>query len=90
MQIPMDCTKARDLKRLLRDRAEKASIDLHSPDNRYTLWAENGGQGYFCWGRAAYPYEVYRLMGHYMFSGAVILEINESGDRVTLFTCEVG
>jgi hypothetical protein len=90
MQIPMDSAKAEELKRLLRNRAMEARIDLSNPDNRYTLWAENGGQGYSCWGRAAYPYEVYRLMGHYMFTGAAILEINESGDRVTLFTCEVG
>lgn len=90
MQMQMDPAKAEKLKQLLRGRAKEKNIDLSDPNNRYTLWAENGGQGYLCWGRAAYPYEVYRLMGHYMFAGAAILEINESGDRVTLFTCEVG
>ena len=90
MQLVMDSGKAEELKRLLRETAQKDKIDLSKPDNKYTLWAENGGQGYLCWGRAPYPYEVYRLMGHMMLGGAAILEINESGDRVTLFTCEVG
>jgi hypothetical protein len=90
MQISMDSTKADELKRLLCKCAADANIDLSNPSNRYTLWAENGGQGYLCWGQAAHPYEVYRLMGHYMFTGAAILEKNKSGDRVTLFTCEVG
>jgi hypothetical protein len=35
MQIPME------VKRLLRERAKEANIDLSNPDNRYTLWAEN-------------------------------------------------
>jgi hypothetical protein len=90
MQIPMNSAKAEELKRLLRNRALEANIDLSDPNNRYTLWVENGGQGYFCWGQAAYPYEMYRLMGHHMLIGAAILEINKSGDRVILFTCEVG
>lgn len=90
MQIRMGSEKAEKLKRLLRRRAKEKNIDLSSADNRYTLWAENGGQGYLCWARAADEYEVYPLMAHFTFQGAAILEINESGDRVTLFTCEVG
>ncbi len=86
----MDLAKAELVKQVLKDRAQEANIDFSDPNNKYTLWAENGGQGYLCWGRAQYPYEVYRLMGHYMFRTAAILEVNESGNRVTLFTSEVG
>jgi len=90
MQISMSSEKACHLKQLLRDLAAKEGIDLANSDNRYTLWVENGGQGYFCWGRAPFPYEVYRVMGHHMLTGAAILEINEASDRVMLFSCEVG
>lgn len=77
-----------ELKQTLRTRAANEGIDLANAANRYTLWAENGGQGYLCWGRAPYPYEVYRLMGHYMFSSAAILEVGESRDRVTVFSSQ--
>lgn len=90
MMKSMEAETACKLKQHLSDLAAKTSIDLKSPENRYTLWAENGPQGYLCWGRSSYPHEVYRLLGHYMLNGAVILEMNESGQRVILFTCEIG
>jgi hypothetical protein len=86
----MDPDKAEKLKRLLHERAKAKDVDLSSPNNRYTLWLENGGQGYLCFLAAPNAEPVYRQMERAMFWGGAILEINGSGDQVTLFTCEVG
>jgi hypothetical protein len=87
----MDPAKAEELKRLLRKLAgkQKPPVDLSDPKNKYTLWYDNGVQGYGCSIRAADEAEVYSNI-RYLHPGVVILEINESGDRVTLWTCEVG
>jgi len=82
--------EAAALKTLLLGKAGELNIDLKDPANRYTLWSENGTQGYLCWGKAPYPYEVYRQLGHLMFTQAVILEVTASGCRVTRITSEVG
>jgi len=91
MQNPMDPAHAKELKQLLRKRAEKAKpvINLSDPNNKYTLWAENGAQGYVCFSKAADEKTVYGDMRH-LRPAVVILEAGESGDRVTLWTCEVG
>jgi hypothetical protein len=92
MQNPMmDPAKAEELKQLLRKLAgeQKPPVDLSDPKNKYTLWFENGAQGYGCCARAADEKTVYGDMRH-LRPAVVILEVNESGDRVTLWTCEVG
>jgi hypothetical protein len=86
----MESDEAAVLKETLRARAEEYKIDLQKAENRYAFWSENGPQGYLGWGRSEYPAEIYRIMGYYMFSGCAILEITDSGDRVMLFSCEVG
>lgn len=79
-----------ELKMALRQSADEKKIDLSHPDNRFTLWTRNGWPGYLFWGGASYPSRVHELMDYYMFSDAIILEGNESGDVVRRFRCSVG
>ena len=74
----------------MRECAKKKKIDLSDPNNKYTLWAENGAQGYCSFANAADEGEVYRQMRSFLRPSVVILEANESGDHVTVWTCEVG
>ncbi|MGO8814574.1 MAG: hypothetical protein ACLQVG_07880 [Terriglobia bacterium] len=93
MQNSTDPKKAEELKQLLHKLAgkQKPPIDLSDPKNKYTLWYYNGDQqGYGCSIRAADPARVYSNIRHLGSGVFAILEINESGDRVALFTCEVG
>ncbi|MGH9438798.1 MAG: hypothetical protein ACRD22_13125 [Terriglobia bacterium] len=80
--------EASKLKKQLKEVASEQKIDLTDAANRYTLWVENGPQGFLCWGKAPYPYEVYRLLGHHMFAEAVILEATKSGSRITRIRAE--
>jgi hypothetical protein len=64
------------------------NLELTDTANRYTLWAENGPQDFLCWGKAPYPYEVYRPIGHHMFTEAIILEATKSGSCVTRIRAE--
>lgn len=90
MPIPMDPASADKLKRLLRERAKEIDVNLSSPDYKFTFWLENAGQGYMCNAHGADKKIVEHAMQYFIYSGGVILEIKESGDTVTLFTCEVG
>jgi hypothetical protein len=90
MPIPMDPSDAEKLKQVLRQRAKEKNVDLSNSNYKYTLWLENAGQGYFCCAHASHEDPVYAAMQRFILSGGAILEVKESGDRVTLFTCEVG
>jgi len=89
--MALTADEASTLKTRLEAAASEYQVDLNDPANRYTLWSENGGQGYLCWGKAPYPYEVYRQLGHHMFTQALILEkLLPSGYRLTRIISEVG
>jgi hypothetical protein len=79
-----------ELKKLLRQTAEERNIDLSDPENRFTLWTRHGWWGHLFWGSASYPSRIHGLLGYYMFPEAVILEVNESGDVVRRFSCDMG
>jgi hypothetical protein len=90
--LTVEPAKAEELKQLLRNLAGKQNppVDLSDPKNKYTLWFEHGDQGYGCSIRSADRATVYSNIRHLGAGVFTILEINESGDRVALFTCEVG
>ena len=92
MLIPkMDPAKAMKVKRELRESAGKGSspVDLSDPNNKYTLWDENGIQGYVCASKGPDKGTVYRDLWT-VGSGATVLAVGHHGDEVTIWTCEVG
>jgi hypothetical protein len=88
---PMEHQKAEALKDDLRRAAERGEIDLSLSENKFTLWEKQGGQGYTCRERGAYPDKIYRFLGQYhLFGTAAVVILEENGQRVRLITCEIG
>lgn len=92
MREPMRRERAAEIKRRLRAAAEELRIDLNLPENRCTFWTVNGSQGYLCWSRTndLAQLDLRNLLGQFWPDSPTILEINDTGDRVTLFTAETG
>ena len=86
--------QAEELKRELRTAAMggpgQPPIDLTAPDNKYSVWFRNGAQGFLCQGTGPYPAAAWALIGQYQLYHAVILEVADAGDRLTVVESCVG
>ncbi|HWR54048.1 MAG TPA: hypothetical protein VN428_23260 [Bryobacteraceae bacterium] len=91
MTKSLDPERAAQLKQKLVSCAKEDGVDLQNPDRKWTLWARNGPSQLLFRGGASYPYEAYRLMGHYMDDDALILEVTDQGQYIVReFSCAVG
>ena len=67
-------------------------VDLNAPANKFTVWYENGDQGYLCKGSADHLAAAWIIIGQYMMvmHEAIILDVSEPEDRVTVVRCAIG
>jgi hypothetical protein len=90
----MDQKEAEELKRALREAAKggpgQPPIDLKHAANKYSVWFRHGGQGFLCQGTGPYPAAAWALIGEYQLYDAVILEVGDDDDKVTILECSVG
>lgn len=86
--LDMNPQQIKLLKDAIRSLATEAKIDLRSPENKYTLWIENGPQGFSFFGGSASPAEVYQLLAdrHTTENRAVVFERSGPEDSITLIT----
>jgi len=49
---------ARENKGHLREQANEEGLDLSSPDNRFTIWSENGNAGFSYEDHAEHAYQI--------------------------------
>jgi hypothetical protein len=89
----MDPAEAEELKQLLRKLAakQKPPLDLRVAENRYTIWPYSEPQRSYAFGGSARDEAtVYSKIPCFLGDAVAILEVSKSGDRVRLWTCEVG
>jgi hypothetical protein len=89
----LDKLEAAEIKRQLRRAANGGSgrtIDLTLPENAYSVWFENGPQGYMCNGTGATLEEAWRLIGQYHRGYSVILDVSEGGERIIVLKSAEG
>jgi hypothetical protein len=82
---------AGEIKGHLKEQANEEGRDLSSPENRFTLWSENGTQGFLYEGSAEYDHQIAFKLGDVTLKNktrAVILDHREN--RVLVFDCEMG
>ncbi len=84
--------RASELKGLLKHQASKELGDrLHSPEYRFTLWSENGSQGFSYEDHAEYDHIAALKVGECMLknkSRTAMLDVLE--DRLFLYSLEIG
>ena len=68
----------------------QTAIDLTLPGNAFSVWFENGGQGFLCKGTGDCPDAAWRLIGHYHLGDAVIFEVSEGRHRIKVLRCAEG
>jgi hypothetical protein len=77
---------AREIKGHIQEQANEEGRDLSSPENQFTLWSENGTQGFLYEDHAEHAYQIAPKLGTVMLKNktrAVILDHREN--RVLVF-----
>jgi hypothetical protein len=92
MENTMKAT-ATQIKTLLEKQALTEGPDLNDPQNRFTIWSENGPfGGFYCEGHAEFDYQTAAKLGECLalknHSRTAVLDALE--DRLFLYSIEVG
>lgn len=89
----LDKQEAEEIKRQLRRAANGDSgrtIDLTLPENAYSVWFENGPQGFMCKGGSDTLDGAWRLIGQYHLGNSVILDVSGGGEWITVLKSAEG
>ena len=81
----LDPRHAEELKTHLRSRAHILGLDLSDPQYRYTLWIADERQHYVCEFNSLVLDDMHPHIGPLLMRGGVLLEVNGTEDKVTLF-----
>lgn len=90
----IDQKEAEELKKGLREAAKggpgQPPVDLKLPSNKYSVWFRNGAQGFLCKGTGGHVVAAWALIGEYHLHDALILEVSDTGDKLTHVESSVG
>lgn len=83
--------KSDEIKEHLKRKVSEEGHNLSSPENRFTLWSENGTQGFLYEGSAEYDHQIaFKLGGVTLKNKTRTAILDSRDDRLLLFGCEIG